>query len=52
VDSELGDTVAHRFTVAKKRSFKPLDPGNQTTTHRGVCQMVKPRGELRECFDA
>lgn len=51
VDSELGHTVAHRFNVAEKTSFKSLDPGNHNTTNRGVCQMVKPRGELRECLD-
>jgi hypothetical protein len=30
VDSKLGHTVAHRFNVAEKTSFKSLDPGNHT----------------------
>ena len=51
MDAKLGDTVAHRFHVAKQTSFKPLDPSDHNATNRGVCQMVEPRGELRECFD-
>jgi hypothetical protein len=28
VDAKLGDTFAHRFYVAEKSSFKPLDPSD------------------------
>jgi len=52
MDAKLGDTVAHRLHVAEKTSFKPLDPRDHNATNRGVCQMVEPRGELRECSDA
>ena len=51
MDSQLGDTVAHRLHVAEKTSFKPLDPRDHNATSRGVCQLVEPRGELRERFD-
>jgi len=52
MDSKLGDTVAHRLHVAEKTSFKPLDPRDHNATNRGVCKLVKPRGEFRERFDA
>jgi hypothetical protein len=52
MDAKLGDTVAHRLNVAEKTSLKPLDPRNHNASNRGVCQMVEPRGELWECFDA
>ena len=52
MDAKLGDTVAHRLNVAEKTSFKPLDPCDHNAANRGICQMVEPRGELRECFDA
>jgi hypothetical protein len=52
MDAKLGDTVAHRLNVAEKTSFKPLDPSDHNATNRGICQMVEPGGELRECFDA
>ena len=39
------------LNVAEKTSFKPLDPSDHKATNRGGCQMVKPSGELRECFD-
>ncbi len=51
MDAKLGDTVAHRFNVAEKTSFKPLDPGNHNATNRDVGQMVKPKGELWDCLD-
>lgn len=51
VDAEFGDTVAYRFHVAKKSSFKPLDPSNHNATNRRVFQMVEPRGELRKWLD-
>jgi hypothetical protein len=49
---KFGYTVAYRFHVAKKSSFKPLDPSDHNATNRRVCQMVEPRGELREWPDA
>jgi len=52
MDAKLGYTVAHRLHVAKKTSFKPLDPSDHNATNRGISQMVEPRGELWECFDA
>jgi hypothetical protein len=52
VDAKFGDTVAYRFNVAKKSSFKPLDPSDHNATNRRVCQMVEPKGELREWLDA
>jgi hypothetical protein len=52
VDAKFGDTIAYRFHVAKKSSFKPLDPSDHNATNRRVCQIVEPRGELREWFDA
>ena len=52
MDAKLGDAVAHRLHVAEQTSFKPFDPRDHNATNRGVCQMVEPRGELRERFDA
>ena len=52
VDAKFRDTVAYRFHVAKKSSFKPLDPSDHNATNRRVCQIVEPRGELREWLDA
>jgi hypothetical protein len=52
VDTKFGDTVADRFHVAKKSSFKPLDPGDHNATNRRICQVVEPRSELREWLDA
>ena len=52
VDAKFGDTVAYRFHVAKKSSFKPLDPSDHNATNRRVCQLVEPGGELREWLDA
>ena len=52
VDAKFRDTVAYRFNVAKKSSFKPLDPSDHNATNRRVCQMVEPGGELREWLDA
>jgi len=33
MDAKLGDTVAYRFNVAEKTSFKPLDPRDQNATN-------------------
>lgn len=52
VDAKFGDTVSYRFHVAKKSSFKPLDPSDHNATNRYVGQVVEPRGELREWLDA
>ena len=52
VDAKFGDAVAYGFNVAKKSSFKPLDPSDYNAANRRVCQTVEPRGELREWFDA
>ena len=52
VDAKFGDTVSYRFHVAKKSSFKPLDPSDHNATNRHVGQLVEPRGELREWLDA
>lgn len=52
VDTKFGDTVANRFHVAKKSSFKPLDPSDHNATNRRICQVVEPRSELREWLDA
>jgi hypothetical protein len=52
VDAKFGDTVAYRFHVAEKSSFKPFDPSDHNATNRRVCQLVEPRGELREWLDA
>jgi hypothetical protein len=52
VDAKLEDTFAQRFHVAKKSSFKPLDPSDHNATNRRVCQVIEPRRELRECLDA
>ena len=51
MDAKLGDAVAHRLHVAEQTSFKPLDPRDHNATNRGVSQVVKPSGELRERFD-
>jgi hypothetical protein len=51
VDAKLRDTFAHRFHVAKKFSFKPLDPSEHNAADRRVCQMVEPGRELRERLD-
>lgn len=52
VDAKFGDAVAYRFHVAKKSSFKPLDPSDHNASNRRVCQMVEPSGELREWLDS
>jgi hypothetical protein len=52
MDPKLGDTFAHRLNVAEKTSLKSLDPSDHHATNRGIRQMVEPRVELRECFDA
>lgn len=52
VDAKLSDTFAHRFHVAEKPSFKPLDPSDHNAPDRRVRQMVEPGRELREGFDA
>lgn len=52
VDAKLRDTFAHRFHVAEKPSFKPLDPSDHNAPDRRVRQMVEPGRELREGLDA
>ena len=52
VDAKFGDTVAYRFHIAKKSSFKSLDPSDHNAANRCICQLVKPRGELRKRLDA
>jgi len=52
MDAKLGHAFAHWLYVAEQTSFKPLDPGDDNATNRGVRQLVEPRGELRECLDA
>jgi len=52
MDAKFGDTVSYRFDVAKKSSFKTLDPSGHNATNRRICQIVEPKGELREWFDA
>ena len=52
MDAKLGDTVAHRLHVTEKTSLKPLDPRDHNALNSSVCQVVEPRGEFRQCFDA
>ncbi len=52
MDAQLGDTVAHRLDIAKQTAFKSLDSRDDNAANRGVCQLVEPRCELRERFDA
>jgi len=52
VNAKLRAAVAHRFSVAQKTSFKPLDPRDHKASYSGIRQMVEPSGELRKCFDA
>ena len=52
MDAKLGDAVAHRLHVAGQTSLEPLDSRDDNAPNRGVCQMVEPRAEFRECLDA